>query len=169
MGKMIVVDLTRCVGCHSCEIACAVSHSRAKDLFEAAKAGEKPGTRLSVLHHNEKPIPLHCHHCDDPVCMAVCPSGAVHRSGVREPVLIDEEKCVGCRMCLQACPFGMITLNANGKGVLKCDLCAERLAEEKIPACVEACPTGALLFTDESQANKAKHHRLAACLARMDG
>jgi len=93
--------------------------------------------------------------------MMVCPTGAIHREGENEPVLFDHTRCIGCKMCVQACPFGMITMRLDGKGVLKCDLCVERLAKGQEPACVVACPTGALVFGDEEQLAQMKRRKTA--------
>jgi len=90
--------------------------------------------------------------------MLVCPTGAIHRDEEAGPVLVDRDRCIGCKMCVQACPFGVITFS-DGKGILKCDLCVERLAEGKEPACVTACPSKALKFVDQEQANKTKRQK----------
>lgn len=157
----VIADLSLCLGCRSCELACAVAHSSAKDLYVAVSAGEKPGHSITVESYGRKAVPVHCNHCEDAPCMLACPTGAIHREEEGGPVLFDAERCIGCRMCVQACPFGVITLSPEGRGVLKCDLCAERLAEGKEPACVAACPTGALVFGDEEEANRAKRRKAA--------
>jgi carbon-monoxide dehydrogenase iron sulfur subunit len=161
-NKTIIIRVERCLGCKSCEIACATAHSSSKELARAVQAGEKPGTRVMIEAYGQKPVPVHCNHCDDPACMLVCPTGAIQRSAEGEPVLIDGERCIGCKMCVQACPFGVITINPGGKGVLKCDLCVERLANGDQPACVAACPTRALVFTEERSAGGEKRKRTAA-------
>jgi Fe-S-cluster-containing dehydrogenase component len=74
---------------------------------------------------------------------------------------VNREYCIGCHMCVQACPFGVIAVREDGKGVLKCDLCIERLREGQEPACVSSCPTKALLFVEETESNKTKRQRLA--------
>jgi carbon-monoxide dehydrogenase iron sulfur subunit len=161
MGKIIAINIEKCMGCKSCEIGCAVAHSSAKDLITSARLGEKPGYRISVEAYRHKPVPVNCQHCEEPACMLACPTGAIHREEEGKPLLFDGERCIGCRMCVQACPFGVITLSRDGKRVLKCDLCIERLAAGQEPACVTACPTGALLFIDEEEANRAKRRKVA--------
>ena len=76
--------------------------------------------------------------------MAVCVTGALHRDSDRGPVVLDSQICIGCRACAIACPFGMIRYNSEQMALVKCDLCSARLAGGRQPACVEACPTGAL-------------------------
>ena len=166
MSKVIIVSIEKCVGCHSCELACALAHTEAGELIKAIQNGEKPGTRIAIEVHGNKPVPLHCHHCEVATCMMVCPSGAIHRKAVREPVLVNQDKCIGCHMCVQACPFGMMMINASGKGVLKCDLCINRLEEGMDPACVVACPTKAVIFIEDSAVSKEKREHIAKCLVQ---
>lgn len=160
----VLVDPSLCVGCRSCELACAVEHSKAKDLYKALRDGEKPGHRINVEAYGRMAVPVHCKHCEEPACVLACPTGALGREG-KGPVLVDELRCVGCKMCVQACPFGVITMSPDGKGVLKCDQCVERLAQGRVPACVQACKTKALVFGDEDEANRQKRRRTAAQLA----
>ena len=161
MQRTIILRIKRCLGCKSCELACAVAHSSAKELIVAVRAGEKPGYRVNVEACGPRAVPIHCNHCEDAPCLMVCPTGAIHRDGDDQPVLFDGERCIGCKMCVQACPFGVITMSADGKGVLKCDLCVERLAEGREPACVEACPTGALVFGNEEDVTRSKRREVA--------
>jgi len=158
---VITIRVQRCLGCKSCEIACAAAHSVAKDVRGMARDGERPGHRVNVEPCGRRAVPVHCNHCEEAACMAACPTGAIHREGEGEPVLVDVGRCIGCKMCVQACPFGVIVINPSGKGVLKCDQCVERLARGEDPACVAACPTGALLFAEPSEAARAKRRRAA--------
>jgi len=162
--KIIAVDVTRCMACHSCEIACAVAHSASKTLAGALAESPRQRPRVHVEHVAGRPVPIQCQHCDDAPCVAACPSGAVSRAGPEEPVLFDSARCIGCRMCVQACPFGAITIGPDGKGVLKCDLCIERLSRGVEPACVSACPTRALRFEDVDQATRRKRRTASANL-----
>lgn len=168
MKGMIVICVEKCMGCKSCELACAVAHSSMKDLNSLVDLSEKPGYRIHIEAYENKAVPVHCNHCDDAPCMLACPTGAIYREGEKEPVLFDSSRCIGCKMCVQACPFGVISLRLTGKGVLKCDLCIERLIDGKEPACVEACPTKALIFTDEKQVNKDKRLKAAARLVSVN-
>lgn len=166
MSKVLSVSIEKCVGCHTCELACALAHTKAGDLAKAIQSGEKPGIRIAVEFYNNKSIPLHCHQCEVAACMTVCPSGAIHRKAVREPVLVDQDKCIGCNMCVQACPFGMMMINSSGKGVLKCDLCITRLEQGMDPACASSCPTKAIQFIEETEASKEKRKTIARCLVQ---
>ena len=165
MKKKIFINFSRCLGCRSCELACAIAHSLAGELQAAIYSGEKPGHRIKVEDYGRHAVPVHCNHCEDAACVMACPTGAVHRDAEDGPVIVDKERCIGCRMCVQACPFGVITMNAEGKGVLKCDMCIERLAKGQNPACVSACPTKALVFGDEKEINKAKRLKAAKQMA----
>ena len=171
MAKVIVVDIEKCMACHCCELACAVAHSSTKELSAAVQSGEQPGHRISVEAYGRKAVPVNCQHCEEPACVLACPTGAVYRPGKKGPVLVEAARCIGCRMCVQACPFGVITLRGDGKGVLKCDLCVERLAAGQEPACVAACPTKALRFVEEEDANRVKRRKAAErmVLAQQEG
>jgi len=162
--KIITIDIDRCMGCKSCEFACAVAHSESKDMFIMIKGGEKPGHRISVESYGRKAIPLNCQHCEEPACVMACPTGSVHRKTEGGPVLVNTEYCIGCHMCVQACPFGVITVREDGKGVVKCDLCIERLEAGQEPACVNACPTKALIFIEEEDSNRSKRMKFAKTL-----
>lgn len=148
MAKMIVVNADRCLGCKQCVIECAMAHSPARTLVEALNCGVRPKPRLHVESFGDHAIPMQCHHCEDAPCLAICPTGAIHRPDEEGPVLIDPEQCIGCKYCLLACPFGVIELARDGKAVVKCDQCIERTAEGQEPACVAGCATGALQFMD---------------------
>jgi carbon-monoxide dehydrogenase iron sulfur subunit len=161
MARVIEVEIEKCMACKACEFACAVEHSTSKDMQKIVKEGEKPGYRISVEAYGRNAVPVNCKHCEEAACIMACPTGAVHRDGKDDPVLVDDERCIGCRMCVMACPFGVITVKSDGKGVLKCDLCVERLAHGEDPACVNACPTSALKLVEEAQSNRAKRKKLA--------
>ncbi len=166
--KKININVERCMGCHNCEYACAVAHSSTKNDVETMKLGEKPGNRITVQAYKTYAVPLNCSHCDDAACQNVCPTGAIYRREERGPVLFDKERCIGCSMCVQACPFGVISLNTMGKGVLKCDLCIERLDEGLEPACVEACPTKTLVFGPDEDMNREKRFKSAARIISIE-
>jgi carbon-monoxide dehydrogenase iron sulfur subunit len=161
MAKTIIIDIEKCMGCRSCEFACAVAHSDSKDPETIIITGEKPGYRINIESYGRNAVPVHCNHCEEAACLLACPTGAIHRDSDKGPVLFETERCISCRMCVQACPFGVITISPTGKGVLKCDLCIERLEKGQDPACVAHCPTGALLFIEEEDASKAKRQKTA--------
>ncbi len=126
------VDPVKCIECRACEIACMSEH---KSLV--------PGIRV-VEAYGPLPLPLLCMHCREPACMMVCPVGAVYRDR-GGAIRIMEDKCIGCLLCMMACPFNL-PLPFMGKAV-KCDLCVDRRESGRLPACVEACPTNALVIT----------------------
>jgi carbon-monoxide dehydrogenase iron sulfur subunit len=161
MGKAITVDVEKCLACKSCEIACAVAHSQSGLLEEAVAEQPRPQRRVTVQAVGECAVPLQCRHCDDAPCIAVCPTGAINRQETDGPVLIDQDKCIGCKYCVVVCPFGVIESSSEGKVVIKCDLCIERTRAGREPACVEACPTKALRLVDEKELVAAKR-KLAA-------
>lgn len=140
--KEIFVRTDRCMGCHSCETACAVEHSSGKSLYSAML--EKPAPRRRVFVEwvaPDKSMPVLCRHCEDAPCMHACISGAISRTpeGV---VVTDAEKCIGCWTCVMVCPFGVINRHLETHKAYRCDRCPGR----EIPACVDACPTNALIY-----------------------
>jgi len=148
MKKAIVVNVDRCLGCRSCQIACAVAHSASKTLVGALAEEPRPVPRVTVEAVEGLAVPLQCRHCEDAPCVMVCPTEAIHRPAPEGPVLVDQERCIGCKFCLMACPFGVIKMSRHGTAIIKCDLCFERLKRGELPACVEACPVRALEFRE---------------------
>jgi carbon-monoxide dehydrogenase iron sulfur subunit len=181
MSKKITVNIERCLGCHTCELSCAIAHSsavlelqpRGADPIVAAAgdavvalaaAGVRPGYRIHVEHYGPKAIPLSCQHCEEAACVLSCPTGAVRRLAPGKPVLLEEARCIGCSMCVQACPFGVMAMRPGGKVAFKCDLCVMRLAKGLQTACVSSCPTRALSLEEEPESNKEKRR---AAVQRM--
>ena len=143
--KQIFVDFAKCTGCKTCEIACAVEHSKSKNLFGALFESPRPMHRIYVETAWGKPTPILCHHCEDAPCLNACISGALYRDPVKGTVLLQQDKCVGCWSCIMMCWAGVIGQQQNGRRVsVKCDRCPDL----EIPACVASCPTKALIFTD---------------------
>jgi len=166
--KRIVADPSKCMACRACELACALAHADTEDLVEAIfEQGEKP--RIYIESAATLAVPLQCRHCEDAPCVAVCPSKALSRPSKEEPVLVDQQKCIGCAFCVQACPFGVVRLvpyrGDDGApkrlAVIKCDLCLRRQTEGLQPACVTACPVGALEFKEVEEDSAGKRSRLA--------
>jgi anaerobic carbon-monoxide dehydrogenase iron sulfur subunit len=156
MDKIIIVDIQKCMACHSCEIACAVAHSESKELLQAICEENVMPPKIILDYYEDMSFPMHCRHCDDAPCVTVCPSGAMSRYSENGPVVLDNEKCIGCHACIIVCPFGVIKRGRDGKTLIKCDLCFERLEEGKDPACVDACPTGAIKFVSVEEAARMK-------------
>jgi carbon-monoxide dehydrogenase iron sulfur subunit len=145
--KQLFINIDKCLACRSCEIACAVAHSDSKDLFLAIHEEPKALPRMKVEKGSRlRTFPLQCRHCEEPYCIDACISGAISKDPETGLVISDEEKCVGCWMCVMVCPFGVIRpggkADKQGKIALKCDLCQD----EDEPACVKACPTKAIFF-----------------------
>lgn len=160
MARMaMLVSPELCIGCRACQSAC----KEWKDLpaVDTVNTGtfENPpdlsGSTYNKIRFLELPseqnakrwlfVSQRCMHCMDAGCMKICPSpGALFRTG-SGAVAFNKDKCIGCRLCASACPFGLMRFDGQGKAS-KCDMCPERTAAELAPACVKTCPTGALKF-----------------------
>ena len=132
MKGNIVVDPNKCISCHSCEISCAVEHSVSKNLYLAAGEYPRPQKRVVVEHFAQTNLPLQCRHCEDAPCVKVCPTKALVKEGVEGPVLLNDHLCIGCKWCVVACPFGVIVAAPDDNIMIKCDLCQNRLPDEKV-------------------------------------
>jgi len=137
MTKVSLMFLKKeCTGCHACEIACKQEH------------GLGVGPRLvRVIEKAPDFIPIYCHHCAKAPCLESCPVEAISRNELGI-VLIDEQVCIGCRECVEACPFGAMQFDENLETAIKCDLCFDRLQDGKPPACAAVCPTGCIVYGD---------------------
>lgn len=165
--KQIIADPVRCLACRTCEIACAMAHAPVEDLAEAlAQGAARP--RIYVESAGGLAVPLQCRHCEDAPCVQVCPSAALKRLGPDAPVLVEQEKCIGCEYCVQVCPFGVVRLTPERKAVIKCDLCEKRLAAGLQPACVAACPTKALVFEEVQEGARRRRAENALRLIGAD-
>ena len=151
MKGMLHVDVSRCTGCKTCELECAVAHSNSKTLEGVIRDGEQVQKRVFVTAAGLLSVPLQCRHCEDAPCIAVCPTKAMHRNGQGFPVLVQDELCIGCRACIAVCPFGVVFMGSSGRVVNKCDLCIRRLAQGQQPACAAGCPTKAITFKTPDQ------------------
>jgi carbon-monoxide dehydrogenase iron sulfur subunit len=143
---MLVVKVDQCLGCKSCEVACAVEHSVSKDLYEAIRETPGPRSRVVVGQGAGFAAPLQCRQCQSAPCVAICPTDALKRADANSPVILDHEACIGCMWCVMVCPFGVITMDPEGRTIIKCDQCFERVQRGELPACVDACPTSALEY-----------------------
>ena len=146
MSKAIFTLIERCVGCKGCEIACAVEHSQSKVLATAQNESPRPRPRVRVEPAGAYTFPSRCVHCEDAACITACPMGAMLRNQETGAVYVNQDKCVGCWMCVTVCAFGGVSADPATKRAHKCDLCPERTAQGLEPACVSACPTGAMVF-----------------------
>ena len=145
--KKILIREEYCMGCKVCEVHCLTQHSKTKNIIKAYK-GEfpKPLPRIIVEEKGYISFALQCRHCENAQCVSICPTGAMKRLGQEGPVIIDHDLCVGCRSCVVVCHFGVPKMSEDGKALIKCDMCIERLEQDEEPACVDACPTDALYF-----------------------
>jgi len=132
----------RCVQCHACEVACKGWHGVELGVQWRRVTSIWSGEYPRVVSRS---ISLSCMHCGDPACERVCPSGAVSKREQDGVVCVDQRKCIGCRSCFLACPFGVPVFGKDGR-MQKCELCTDRLEEGKEPICVSTCPTEALRF-----------------------
>ncbi len=159
--KRVFLDLSRCTGCRSCELACAVQHSRSQNLFEAIFESPPPRKRTYLESIDGIPYPGRCMHCSEAPCIEVCPVSAMYREEEFQTVRVDKERCMGCLMCAMVCPNGVIGFDPYKGVAIKCGLCRSRLREGRVPACVESCPTGALSFGEFEELERQKRLRTA--------
>ncbi len=147
--KRIIIKEEYCMGCRLCEINCLVQHSKTKNIIKAYK-GEypKPVSRIVIEERGYISFALQCRHCEDAPCLEACITGAMFKDTETGVVLCNEDKCVGCWMCIMVCPFGVIARSqktderGKKKIISKCDLCIE----EETPVCVKNCPNEAIVY-----------------------
>ncbi len=155
MAKEIDIDISKCTGCEYCELVCSFTHH---DEFNPRKSR----IHVSVFINRCMAVPVVCYQCEDPWCAKACPAGAISTDqlssdGVRA-VMVHEDKCVGCKMCTLACPFGCITVSDGH--AKKCNLCGGD------PECVKVCRAGALRFAEPQSGVVAKRKTVAERLLR---
>ena len=140
--KRIYIKEEYCIGCRLCEIHCLVQHSKSKKIIKAFKR-EFPRAlpRILVEEKGYISFAIQCRHCEEAPCIEACITGAMYRDKTTGAVLCDEDRCVGCWMCIMVCPLGVIKRNLEKEKIAsKCDLCQG----EEIPVCVANCPNEAL-------------------------
>ena len=162
----LVIDLDTCVGCHACAVACKEWNTGGhmaplpdRDPYGADVSGvwfnrvhgfEAEGACGGRTVH----FPRSCLHCAEPACVTVCPTGASYKRAEDGIVLIDEDKCIGCKLCSWACPYGAREFDDDAGVMKKCTLCIDRIYNEnleevdRVPACVSTCPASARHFGD---------------------
>jgi Fe-S-cluster-containing dehydrogenase component len=167
----LVIDLDTCVGCHACAVSCKQWNAEAAgpdvdpygdaptgvwfnrvhsyEVAPATACGDVPAQPAMTLH-----FPRSCLHCETPACVTVCPTGASFKRAEDGIVLVDDAKCIGCKLCSWACPYGAREYSETTGTMKKCTLCVDRIHDPRLPeadrkpACVQACPTGARHFGD---------------------
>ena len=139
MNKFIAAEAAECIGCHACEIACAVAHNQ--ENWPLSHSDFRP--RIHVVGKGQAANPVACHHCNNAPCVTACPVNALTFQS--DSVQLDEQKCIGCKRCAIACPFGVVEMVDTI--AQKCDLCNQRSSGTQ--ACIEVCPTQALRLMDD--------------------
>lgn len=172
----VTADGSKCTGCKACELACFAEHNcKSNGVGKTVGTVTVPVTpKLYLVKGEGICLPIQCKHCEDAPCLNACVKGAISR--INGQVIIDEKKCIGCKDCVMACPFGAIAIlpvSENGvpacqvgsdlpqKAASKCDLC---MGIEGGPACVRACPNKALRLVDPDEERLAKNLRAAESL-----
>ena len=165
----MLIDARRCVGCHACTVACKsefdVPLGVNRSWVEYTEKGDHPFAQRTFL-------PRLCNHCSEPPCVRVCPTGATYkrRDGI---VVIDKNMCIGCKYCLQACPYDARFLNPVTGTADKCDFCVHRISQGLVPACVNTCVGRARIFGDvnasDSEISKLIAHNAVTVLRKEMG
>jgi len=149
----MVLDSRKCIDCKACVVACKAENDVplgvGRNWIAAEHSGAFPHLRSSF-------DPRQCHHCENPSCVRVCPTGASHQraDGI---VLVTEADCIGCKYCMVACPYDARFFNEETKVVDKCTFCAHRVDRGETPACVETCPSKVRTFGDLSDPGSPLH------------
>ena len=140
--KKIYVDEKWCLGCHLCEYNCAFAATGQSDMARALM-NVRIHPNIRVEEHNGISFAVNCRHCEEPLCVKACITGALSRkNGV---ISIDHDRCIHCYTCVLSCPYGAISPSEDG-AVQKCELCVKTTAG--VPRCVEGCPNGAIVFEE---------------------
>ena len=161
MNKFIAAEAAECIGCHACEIACAVAHNQ--ENWPLSHSDFRP--RIHVVGKGQAANPVACHHCNNAPCVTACPVNALTFQS--DSVQLDEQKCIGCKRCAIACPFGVVEMVDTI--AQKCDLCNQRSSGTQ--ACIDVCPTQALRLMDDKglqQIKVARQRKTAAGKASSD-
>ncbi len=161
MSKALLYDATLCIGCKQCEQACAEKNKLPYNETVAGEERQSDHKFTVVLAKGDKFMRRMCMNCQEPACASVCPVGAMRKTA-DGPVIYEESRCMGCRYCMVACPFGVPKYEWSKvlPRVQKCTMCADRVAAGKPTACAEACPTGATKFGERDELIKEAQQRL---------
>jgi formate dehydrogenase iron-sulfur subunit len=171
--KGALIDLTKCIGCRGCQVACKSWNERSVrktkmygNFTNPMELNSDTYTLVKFVETTDKDlnwdfIKVQCMHCKDPACASACPVGAFKKTP-QGPVTYTQEKCIGCRYCMMACPFGIPKYEWEKKYpiVQKCTFCAERLADGMMPACAKSCAPGAIYFDDHEKVVAEAERRL---------
>ena len=146
MAYKFVIDDNFCTGCASCAIACKDKYDLKVGMNYRKIISEESGTFPNV---SVKWSTVACKHCKDPECIKACPADAIYKREEDGIVLIDKEACIGCKMCIEACPYDAPQFNDETEKCEKCDGCIDLLKEGKKPYCVQVCNSRVLDFIEE--------------------
>jgi len=150
-NRLLMIYPEKCISCGTCELACSL---------EKENEFKPSNSRISVLRFDMGvTVPMTCFQCDTPSCVAACRTGALVKDTETGIVNVNTEKCIGCRMCEMACPFGNIQYNASTKTPMKCDLCGGD------PECAKYCPTGAIEYVPAESSVLKKKREFSAKIA----
>ena len=152
--KVLYVDYEKCTGCRECELACSVFHTGASNPSRS---------RIKVIKWVWEGIylPMTCQNCEDPFCVEVCPTKACHVDPELSRVVIDKDKCIGCKTCIIACPFGSPSFDIAEGISVKCDYC------DGDPQCVRFCEVDAVTFIDASEISASRQYAAAEKLLNV--
>ncbi|MFZ0890646.1 MAG: 4Fe-4S dicluster domain-containing protein [Candidatus Binataceae bacterium] len=164
MKAAILTDTTKCIGCNQCVIACKQVNHLAPDSPRWWDLDDGLSARnwTSIVDGPKRTfVRKQCRHCLEPACVSACPVGALSKTALG-PVVYDSAKCMGCRYCMMACPYGVprYTWDQPVPYVRKCILCYDRVLKGGQPACTEACPTKATVFGDRDALLAEAHRRI---------
>lgn len=141
----MIIDPKKCVGCYACQVACQFQNELPPENsfihFEDREKGTYPNVNYLI-------VPLQCQHCEKAPCVPVCPTTASYKDQSNGLTQVDKNRCMGCRRCVQACPYGARTYLSKPGVVQGCNLCVSLIAEGQQPACVSTCLTTARVFGD---------------------
>ncbi|MHB1291223.1 MAG: 4Fe-4S dicluster domain-containing protein [Sulfuricella sp.] len=158
------IDIEHCIGCNACTIACkaenntpiGVDYNRVIEIEEGDFRDPQKAPNVGVTF-----VPMPCMHCGLPACLAACPVGAITKRKEDGIVLINKDKCIGCRYCAWACPYGAPQFNAEAKVMEKCTLCVHRVEKGLLPACVTTCPAKVRFFGELNELTPLMRERQA--------
>ena len=156
----LVVDLDKCIDCKACEVGCKIENQlplgeRWSRVLTCGPYGDYPN--LSMYY-----LPVMCQQCEDAPCVHVCPTGASYRDPDTDIVLVDKEKCIGCKYCMMACPYGVRAWNEEEKVVEKCTMCQHLTSAGELPHCVKVCSVQCRFYGDLDDPNSDASKALAA-------